>query len=77
MYLTATSSPTDEADFYNTMCLKRGDVCKFRDSTTRKNVVYSVVEYDRDEEEQKLRRIVEEKKARNLHQVRSSCIVKR
>jgi len=37
-------------------------VHKFRDSTTRKNVTYSVVKYTKEEEEEEIKRIVEEKK---------------
>ena len=33
------------------------------DSTTRKNVAYSVIEYSKEEEEEEVRRIVKEKKA--------------
>ena len=62
VYLTATLPPKNEPEFYEVMGLKEGDVHRFRDSTTRKNVAYSVVEYTKEEEDEEIRRIVEKKK---------------
>lgn len=62
MYLLATLPPKNEPEFYEAIGTKEGDVHKFRDSTTRKNVTYSVVEYTKEEEEEEIKRIVEEKK---------------
>jgi len=45
------------------MGLDKENVRKFQDSTTRKNVAYSVIKYSKEEEEEEVRRIVKEKKA--------------
>jgi len=63
VYLTATLPPKNEAEFFEVMGLREGEVQTFRDSTTRKNIGYSVVDYVREEEDEEVKRIVEEKKA--------------
>jgi superfamily II DNA helicase RecQ len=46
VYLTATLSPSKEAEFLDIMKVQIPDDCKFRGCTSRPNIVYSVVEYD-------------------------------
>ncbi|TKA50202.1 hypothetical protein B0A55_13636, partial [Friedmanniomyces simplex] len=38
------------------------DVVKLRDMTTRPNIAYNIFEYEREEEVEEVRRLVEEKK---------------
>ena len=45
VYLTATLSPADEAEFVDIMKVEIPDDCKFRGCTSRPNIAYSVVEY--------------------------------
>jgi len=46
IYLTATLSPNDEAEFLDIMKVEIPDDCKFRGCTSRPNIAYSVVEHD-------------------------------
>ncbi|KAI0993789.1 hypothetical protein K3495_g14395, partial [Podosphaera aphanis] len=66
LYLTATLPPSDEKEFYRLMGLEEldnlGQVNLFRDQTTRKNVGYSVLEYKKEDEDEAVRMLVEEKK---------------
>lgn len=63
MYLTATLPPKNKAEFFEVIGLKEGEVHTFRDSTTRKNISYSVVDYVKDEEDKEVKRIIDKKKA--------------
>jgi superfamily II DNA helicase RecQ len=45
VYLTATLSPTNEAEFMDIMKVEIPDDCKFRGCTSHPNIAYSVVEY--------------------------------
>jgi hypothetical protein len=51
VYLTATLSPADEAEFLDIMKVEIPDDCKFRGRTSRPNIAYSVVEHDIDQTE--------------------------
>ena len=51
MYLTATLLLSKEAEFLDIMKVQIPDDCKFRGSTTRPNIAYSVVEYSGDQTE--------------------------
>ncbi|KAI0993236.1 hypothetical protein K3495_g14948 [Podosphaera aphanis] len=66
LYLTATLPPSDEKEFYRLMGLEEldnlGQVNLFRDQTIRKNVGYSVLEYRKEDEDEAVRMLVEEKK---------------
>ena len=62
LFLTATLPPSEEAVFFRLMGLSRSDVVMFRDVTTRPNVAYSVVEYEREDMEREVQRVVEAKK---------------
>lgn len=61
VYLTATLPPKNEVEFHNTVGIKEAETTKFRDSTTRKNVSYKVVEYEKEKEDEEVKRIAEEK----------------
>jgi len=61
VYLTATLPPKNEAEFYDAVGVKEGEMTKFRDRTTRTNVAYKVVEYEKEEADEEVKRIVEEK----------------
>ena len=60
VYLTATLSPADEAEFIEIMKVEIPDDCKFRGRTTRPNIAYSVVEHD-DEQTEAVCKLVAEK----------------
>ncbi|KAI0999721.1 hypothetical protein K3495_g8480 [Podosphaera aphanis] len=66
LYLAATLPPSDEKEFYRLMGLEEldniGQVNLFRDQTTRKNIGYSVLEYRKEDEDEAVRMLVEEKK---------------
>ena len=62
VFLTATLPPIEEPQFFRAIGLERTDVVLFRDVTTRPNIAYSVVEYERTEMREAVQRIVEEKK---------------
>ena len=65
VYLTATLPPADEGRFLQVMGMKRGEVQILRDVTTRPNIQYSVVEFEREEEEEAVKELVERKKREN------------
>jgi superfamily II DNA helicase RecQ len=46
IYLTATLSPSDEAEFMEIMKVQIPNDCKFRGCTSRPNIAHSVVEHD-------------------------------
>jgi superfamily II DNA helicase RecQ len=62
LYLTATLPPRTEPAFFDTIGVPEGDLRIFRDNTSRPRIEYNVVEYDRDDEDVAVRRIVEGKK---------------
>jgi hypothetical protein len=65
VYLTATLRPQEEPQFIKLMGLPDKSQCSwFRGRTTRKNVGYSVHEYDREEEEKAIGALVKRLKAR-------------
>jgi len=60
VYLTATLSLADEAEFMEIMKVEIPDDCKFRGRTTRPNIAYLVVEHD-DEQTEAVCKLVAEK----------------
>jgi superfamily II DNA helicase RecQ len=62
VFLTATLPPHEETSFCRVMGLTRPDLITFRDVTTRPNVRYRVVEYEREEMEGEVQRLVTAKK---------------
>ncbi|KAK5685703.1 hypothetical protein LTR17_027000, partial [Elasticomyces elasticus] len=62
VFLTATLPPTAEDDFFAAMAVDRVEVDIVRDVTTRGNIAYSVVAYEKKEQEEAVRRLVEVKK---------------
>ncbi|KAF2174793.1 P-loop containing nucleoside triphosphate hydrolase protein [Zopfia rhizophila CBS 207.26] len=63
VYLTATMRPKEEGEFIRLMGLPPKEMCQwFRGVTTRKNVEYQVQMYNREEEDEVLSKLVEEKK---------------
>ena len=62
LFLTATLPPRNELEFYDKIGISKHKIVKFWDSTTRKEIKYQVVDYKKDEEEEALQRIVNDKK---------------
>lgn len=62
LFLTATLPPRNELEFYDKMGINKHEIVKFRDSTTRKEIKYQVVDYEKEEEEEALQRMVDDKK---------------
>ena len=62
MYLTATLLLAEEQRFLQVIGIKREEVGIFRDVTTRPNMQYSVVEFERDEEGEIMKELVERKR---------------
>ncbi|THW89295.1 hypothetical protein D6D17_08769 [Aureobasidium pullulans] len=62
LFLTATLPPRNELEFYDRMGINKHEIVKFRDSTTRKEIKYQVVDYEKEEEEEALQRMVDDKK---------------
>ena len=62
LFLTATLPPGNELGFYDKMGINKHEIVKFRDSTTRKEIKYQVVDYEKEEEEEALQRMVDDKK---------------
>lgn len=52
VYLTATLPPKEEPSWLEAMGLEKKMVRMIRDSTTRRNIAYQVVEYDKQKEEE-------------------------
>ena len=61
VYLTATLPPKEESSWLEAMGLEKRTVRMIRDSTTRRNIAYQVVEYDRREEEERVAELVRKK----------------
>lgn len=64
LFLTATLPPQNEMEFYDKMGINKHEVVKIRDRTTRKEIKYQVVDYEKEEEEEALQRMVADKKKR-------------
>ncbi len=62
VFLTATLPPSKEPAFFNVVGVQEDDVSIFRDNTSRPNIAYSVVQYERDNEDEEVRSLVEAKK---------------
>ncbi|KAG9665746.1 hypothetical protein KCV03_g10303, partial [Aureobasidium melanogenum] len=62
LFLTATLPPQNELEFYNKMGINKHEIVKIRDRTTRKEIRYQVVDYEKEEEEEALQRMVADKK---------------
>lgn len=62
LFLTATLPPRNELEFYDKMGINKHEIVKFRDSTTRKEIKYQVIDYEKEEEEEALQRMVDDKK---------------
>ncbi|KEQ68691.1 P-loop containing nucleoside triphosphate hydrolase protein [Aureobasidium namibiae CBS 147.97] len=62
LFLTATLPPRNELEFYDKMNINKHEIVKIRDSTTRKEIKYQVVDYEEEEEEEALQRMVDDKK---------------
>lgn len=65
VYLTATLPPQDEGRFLQVMELKRGEVQMIRDMTMRSNIQYSVVEFEKEDENGIAKELVQTKKNEN------------
>ncbi|KAK0910966.1 hypothetical protein LTR91_019977 [Friedmanniomyces endolithicus] len=63
VYLTATLPPSEEAMFFQAIGVEERDVRVIRDKTSRPNVAYSVVPYQREQEDQVVQQLVNQKKA--------------
>ncbi|TIA03447.1 hypothetical protein D6C81_10675 [Aureobasidium pullulans] len=60
--LIATLPPQNELEFYDRMGINKHEIVKFQDSTTRKEIKYQVINYEKEEEEEALQRMVDDKK---------------
>lgn len=65
VYLTATLPPADEQRFLAAMTSKTEEVQILRDTTTRPNIQYSVVEFEREAEDDIVKELVDRKKEEN------------
>ena len=54
LFLIATLPLRNELEFYDKMGISKHEIVKFRDSTTRKEIKYQVVDYEKDEEDEAL-----------------------
>jgi hypothetical protein len=61
LYLTATLLPSKEAVFYDAVGVPEREMFTLRDRIVRPNIAYAVVGYERKEEDEEVRRLVEEK----------------
>lgn len=61
VYLTATLPPKEEASWLEAMGLETKMVRMIRDTTSRRNIAYQVVEYDKQEEEERVAELVRQK----------------
>jgi hypothetical protein len=61
LYLTATLLPSEEAAFHEAVGVLEREIFILRDRTVRPNIVYAVIGYERKEEDEEVRRLVEEK----------------
>jgi superfamily II DNA helicase RecQ len=65
VYLIATLPPAEEGRFLQVIGIKKEEVQILRDMTTRPNIQYSMVEFEKEEEEEVMRELVERKKREN------------
>ena len=65
VYLTATLPPTEEERFLQVIGMKREELQILRDTTTRPNIQYSIIEFKREEEEEVIRELVGRKRREN------------
>jgi len=61
LYLTATLLPSEEAAFHEAVDVPEREMFTLRDRTVRPNIAYAVVEYEKKEEDEEVRQLVEEK----------------
>jgi hypothetical protein len=61
LYLTATLLPSEEAACYEAVGVPEREMFTLRDRIVRPNIAYAVVGYERKEEDEEVRRLVEEK----------------
>jgi hypothetical protein len=59
--LTATLLPSEEATFYEAIGVPEREIFTLRDRTVRPNIVYTVVGYEKLDEDEAVRRLVGEK----------------
>lgn len=59
VFLTATLPPSKEPTLFHAVGVEERDMCIFRDITTRPNIAYRVVEYEKDDEDTQVQEIVE------------------
>jgi superfamily II DNA helicase RecQ len=62
VFLTATLPPSKEPAFFDAVGVQENDVSICGDNTSRPNVGYSMVEYERDDEDEAVQRLVEVKR---------------
>jgi superfamily II DNA helicase RecQ len=61
LYLTATLLPSEEAAFHEAIGVPEREMFILRDRTVRPNTVYAVIGYEKKEEDEEVRQLVEEK----------------
>jgi hypothetical protein len=61
LYLTATLSPSEEAAFHEAVGVPEGEMFILRDPMVRLNIAYTVVGYERKEEDEAVRQLVGQK----------------
>lgn len=61
LYLTATLLPSEEAAFYEAVGVPEREMFTLQDRIVRPNIAYTVVGYEKKEEDEEVRQLVEEK----------------
>jgi len=61
LYLTATLPSSEEAAFHEAVGVLEREMFTLRDRIVQPNIAYTVVGYERKEEDEEVRRLVEEK----------------
>lgn len=61
VYLTATLPPSDERAFFDAVGVEEQQMHMIRDKTVRPNVAYKVIQYDRGQEDEAIKSLVESK----------------
>jgi superfamily II DNA/RNA helicase len=61
LYLTATLPPSEEAAFHEAIGVPEREMFTLRDRTVRPNTAYAVIGYEKKEEDEEVRQLVEEK----------------
>lgn len=59
VFLMATLPPSKETTLFRAVGVEEHDMRIFRDNTSRSNIAYRIVEYDRDNEDEDVRQVVE------------------